>query len=347
MKAFAVSATAAIAWCLNAPKTYEVAAFSPGNHHRHDGGSRTNAPTRSSALQVAKNAPPSLLSSIVTVLAPSSTSDAATSDDDEECPFPASTAQLSSPGLVLGTPLDAASKRRNKALVHALKSLLFDGIYGSQPGTIQRSYARFYALETIARMPYFGYVSVLHLLETLGIWRKAEYLKLHFAESWNEHHHLLILEELMHGPKWHDRFVAQHVAFFYYWIVVGLYLFNPLVAYNLNQAVEEEAYDTYHNFLIRERDYLLSHPAPQVAQDYYTGRDLYLFDAMHHELEGFHPTDNNIDNDNDDGATPTRRRRPVCETLYDTFTNIRDDELEHVKTMAYLQGACQDGGGAH
>jgi hypothetical protein len=32
----------------------------------------------------------------------------------------------------------------------------------------ERPYARFYALETIARVPYFSYTSVLHLYETFG-----------------------------------------------------------------------------------------------------------------------------------------------------------------------------------
>lgn len=36
-----------------------------------------------------------------------------------------------------------------------------------------RTYARFYALETIARVPYFGYLCVLHLYETLGQWRQV------------------------------------------------------------------------------------------------------------------------------------------------------------------------------
>lgn len=31
--------------------------------------------------------------------------------------------------------------------------------------------------------------------------------------------------------------------------------------------------------------------------------------------------------------------RPKCESLYDVFSNIRDDEGEHVKTIK----ACQDG----
>lgn len=39
-----------------------------------------------------------------------------------------------------------------------------------------------------------AFMSVLHLYETFGWWRRADYLKVHFAESWNEMHHLLIME---------------------------------------------------------------------------------------------------------------------------------------------------------
>ncbi|XP_038986087.1 ubiquinol oxidase 4, chloroplastic/chromoplastic-like isoform X2 [Phoenix dactylifera] len=55
-------------------------------------------------------------------------------------------------------------------------------------------YARFFVLETIARVPYFAFISVLHMYESFGWWRRADYLKVHFAESWNEMHHLLIME---------------------------------------------------------------------------------------------------------------------------------------------------------
>ncbi len=36
-------------------------------------------------------------------------------------------------------------------------------------------------------------------------------------------------------------------------------------------------------------------------------------------------------------SQPPETRRPVIETLYDVFVAIRDDEMEHVKTMV----ACQ------
>jgi ubiquinol oxidase len=230
----------------------------------------------------------------------------------------------SSPSSVFGRPLDESTKQRNRQLVHQLKSVLFDQVYRGD--TMDRAFARFYALETIARMPYFSYLSVLHLWETLGMWRRAEYLQVHFAESWNELHHLLIMEELGGNGRWGDRFVAQHIAFFYYWIVVTLYAVNPTMAYNLNQAVEEEAYETYDGFLQTHAEYLQSQPAPQAAVRYYTGDDLYLFHAMHWDTR--QPKE---------PESPVEQRRPTCETLYDTIRNIRDDELEHVKTMACLQ----------
>ena len=59
-----------------------------------------------------------------------------------------------------------------------------------------RDYPRFYALETVARVPYFSFLSVLHLYETLGFWRRADYLKVHFAQTMNEFHHLLIMESM-------------------------------------------------------------------------------------------------------------------------------------------------------
>jgi len=225
-------------------------------------------------------------------------------------------------------PIDhEAITERHKLLVRTLKTFLFDTLY--QGDSIDRCYARFYALETIARQPYFSYLSVLHLFETLGRWRKAELLAVHFAEEYNELHHLLICESLGGNARWRDRFLAQHVAFFYYWMVAALYLTNPALAYNLNQCVEEEAYQTYDAFLQTHGDYLKQQPAPAVAVQYYSqannNNNNSLFYQMHtgsgaSELEPMQP-----------------RRRPHIETLFDTFTNIRDDELEHARTMELLQ----------
>jgi hypothetical protein len=39
-------------------------------------------------------------------------------------------------------------------------------------------------LETVARIPYFAYISILHLYESLGFWRAgADLRRVHFAEE--------------------------------------------------------------------------------------------------------------------------------------------------------------------
>ncbi len=42
---------------------------------------------------------------------------------------------------------------------------------------------KFWVLETVARIPYFACISILHLYESLGFWRAgAELRKIHFFE---------------------------------------------------------------------------------------------------------------------------------------------------------------------
>ena len=153
----------------------------------------------------------------------------------------------SNPSTAFGRPLSDEVKDFDIFAVGLIKNVVFDTLFYSK--TIERSFARFYALETIARMPYFAYTSVLHFLETFGQWRQVEYLKIHFAEDWNELHHLLIMEELNGNDRWFDRFVAQHIATIYYLMVFLAYFYNPTLAYNLNQAVVEHAFATYDQFL--------------------------------------------------------------------------------------------------
>ncbi|KAH7837456.1 hypothetical protein Vadar_014068 [Vaccinium darrowii] len=181
-----------------------------------------------------------------------------------------------------------------------------------------RNYARFFVLETIARVPYFAFISVLHLYESFGWWRRADYLKVHFAESWNEMHHLLIMEELGGNAWWFDRFLAQHIAVFYYFMTVFMYALSPRMAYHFSEVVEVHAFETYDKFIKAKGEELKKMPAPEVAVKYYTGGDLYLFDEFQ-------------------TSRVPNSRRPKIENLYDVFVNIREDEGEHCKTMK----ACQ------
>lgn len=42
--------------------------------------------------------------------------------------------------------------------------------------------------------------------------------QVHFAEEWNELHHLQIMEALGGDRRWVDRFAGEHAAVFYYWV---------------------------------------------------------------------------------------------------------------------------------
>ncbi|KAK9804979.1 hypothetical protein WJX73_006746 [Symbiochloris irregularis] len=201
-----------------------------------------------------------------------------------------------------------------KGIYYALCSLL-DAIYRDRP------IERFWLNETVARMPYFGYISMLHLYESLGWWRAGfELRKLHYAEEANELNHLMIMEALGGDRLWLDRFFAQHCAVFYYWAVILLFVFSPSLAYVFSELVEGHAVDTYGQFLDQNEEALKQLPPPAVALEYYKAKDMYLFDALHLDGGLVNP------------------RRPSCNNLYEVFRNIRDDEQEHVDVMT----ACRD-----
>ena len=127
------------------------------------------------------------------------------------------------------------------------------------------------------------------------------------------------MEALGGDQRWADRFLAQHSALFYYWVLVVLWFISPTWAYNFSELIEFHAVDTYGEFVDANEDALKALPAPAIAQLYYLNQDSFLFDEFQSQRA-------------------PGSRRPECATLYDTFVNIRDDEAEHVATMM----ACQD-----
>jgi hypothetical protein len=138
-------------------------------------------------------------------------------------------------------------------------------------------------------------------------------------KDWNELHHLLIMESLGGNSRWSDRFLGYHVAFVYYWLLIGVYLGSPRIAYQFMELLEAHAVDTYTTFVRENRDRLRELPPPNVAISYYKTGDLYMFDDFQ-------------------VSRPPGSRRPPCENLLDVFSNIAVDEGEHVRTMQ----ACQD-----
>ena len=114
-----------------------------------------------------------------------------------------------------------------------------------------RHFQRFWVLEEIARAPYFAFVSVLHLRESLGL-RGPEHLYLmeeHFAQTLNETEHLEYMESRGGNAYWVDRFVARHLVLIYYWVNVVYYWLAPRSAYHLSYEVEIHAAETYGKYL--------------------------------------------------------------------------------------------------
>ncbi len=70
-------------------------------------------------------------------------------------------------------------------------------------------------------------------------------LQIHFAEEWNELHHLQIMESLGGDQYWIDRFAAQHAAVFYYWVLVFFFAFSPELAYIFSELVEVSCHPCY------------------------------------------------------------------------------------------------------
>jgi ubiquinol oxidase len=114
-----------------------------------------------------------------------------------------------------------------------------------------RHFQRFWVLEEIARAPYFAFLSVLHLKESLGL-RGQWHIDLmieHFEQSINETSHLEYMESRGGNSYWIDRFVARHLVLIYYWINVVYYWVAPRAAYHLSYEIEMHAAETYAHYL--------------------------------------------------------------------------------------------------
>lgn len=186
--------------------------------------------------------------------------------------------------------------------------------------------SRFFLLETVARMPYFSYITMLHLYETLGFWRRSSDVKrVHFAEEWNEFHHLLIMESLGGDQAWWVRFLAQHSALVYYVVLCALWALSPTLAYKFSELLETHAVNTYGGLLDENEELLKELPPSIAAVEYYSfgASDPFFGEYQTSAL-----------------ATGGEVRQPGenMRSLYDVFSAIRADEGDHVSTMK----ACLD-----
>jgi ubiquinol oxidase len=189
----------------------------------------------------------------------------------------------------------------NKSLKFTVDTtlLLLDLVYPN-------GYRRFFVLETIARIPYISYLSVLHLYQSIGRHPSYELMNLHFHQAVNEEYHMLIMEDLGGGDKWTDRFFARSLGIFYYWINCALYLLFPSSGYYLMELVENHAAQTYTDFLQAKASSLKQIPASQISREYFFSK---------HSRATMPP---DITKDLD---------------MYSVFESIRDDEQVHANDM--------------
>ena len=127
------------------------------------------------------------------------------------------------------------------------------------------------------------------------------------------------MESLGGDKEWRVRFLAQHASIVYYFVLIIVWVLSPSLAYNFSELIEAHAVDTYSEFAESNKELMMTMPPPVIAKKYYEADDMYVFDEFQ-------------------TARVKGSRRPKIGSLYDVFCNIRDDEAEHVATMA----ACQD-----
>ncbi|OEU06599.1 plastid terminal oxidase-like protein [Fragilariopsis cylindrus CCMP1102] len=206
----------------------------------------------------------------------------------------------------------------------------------------QTNYEHFYILEIIARVPYFAYLSCMHLQETFGSRYgntdtttdnnsknmnydntadqvRIEKMRLFYAQADNELHHLLIIEDLLglssgkkslsnnnnedKKKKDHRTIIAHSLATIYYWYTVFVYLTHGKVVSDV----------------------------PDIAYKYYDTDNQYLLNLLYSSSSS---SKSSIQPNND--IRDNKQHKPLS-NLYDVFMNIRNDEKEHYNTLCKLQ----------
>ena len=140
-------------------------------------------------------------------------------------------------------------------------------------------------------MPYFSYIAILHMYETLGWWELGSELKMKHYEV-NETHHLRIMESLGGNSKWWNRFLARHGAMAYYGMLLIFFMISPRTAYLSSELLEMHAVDTYTEFYETNEFILKQLPLTNEAYEYDSeAENLYdIFkkiseDELHHAFE--------------------------------------------------------------
>lgn len=138
-------------------------------------------------------------------------------------------------------------------------------VYGKKP-----SYAKFKAVEIIARVPYQSWEVATYTLLTLFYTDERRAIKYAKTSAFsrmaqdNETMHVVVISQIVRKLRCtgfiRHTLIPFLFAFFYFWAVYVIYLFSRKTALELNYLFECHAYAQYQEFLEREGDRLASTP---------------------------------------------------------------------------------------
>ncbi len=158
--------------------------------------------------------------------------------------------------------------------------LVFSGnlVYGAKP-----SYAKFKAVEVIARIPYQSWESVSYTLLTAFYSHEKYAIRLckmaafgRFAQD-NETMHVVVISDIVRklkkGGFFRHTLIPLLFSFFYFWVIYLVYLFSNRAALELNYLFESHAYSQYHTFLELYGDEFKQRPVNSEFLQFY-GREV-------------------------------------------------------------------------
>ena len=151
-------------------------------------------------------------------------------------------------------------------------------LYGSKP-----AYAKFKAIEVIARIPYQSWESAAYTLLSALYGDERFAIRLcqitafsRFAQD-NETMHVVVNSHITQRHKcegfFRHTFIPIVFAFFYFWVAYILYLCSHKAALELNYLFESHAYDQYSEFLEKNESYLKQQPLVSEFLQFY-GREV-------------------------------------------------------------------------
>lgn len=152
--------------------------------------------------------------------------------------------------------------------------LVFSGtvVYGKKP-----SYAKFKAVEVIARIPYQSWEVATYTLLTGLYANEQRAIALAKTSTFsrqaqdNETMHVVVITQICKRMRctgfFRHTLIPLLFAFFYFWTIYILYMLSPKSALELNFLFESHAYAQYQEFLEREGERLRDTP---VMSDFLT-----------------------------------------------------------------------------